>query len=59
MSKVSELVSMVIDLVKIMSDDSTINENHIRYLLGLYRAFLLKQRYEKILLESYNELMSK
>lgn len=47
MSKVSELVSMVIDLVKIMSDDSTINENHIRYLLGLYRAFLLKQRYEK------------
>jgi hypothetical protein len=47
MSKVSELVSMVVDLVKIMSDDSTINENHVMYLLGVYRAFLLKQRYEK------------
>ena len=47
MSKVSELVSMVVDLVKIMSDDSTINENHVMYLLGVYRSFLLKQRYEK------------
>jgi hypothetical protein len=47
MSKVSELVYMVTDLVKTMSDDSTINENHIMYLLDIYRAFLLKQRYEK------------
>ena len=47
MSKVSELISMVSDLVKIMSDDSTINENHVMYLLDVYRAFLLKQRYEK------------
>ena len=47
MSKVSELVSMVTDLVKIMSDDSTINEDHVIYLMDIYRAFLLKQRYEK------------
>ena len=47
MSKVSELVYMVTDLVKTMSDDCTINENHILYLLDIYRAFLLKQRYEK------------
>lgn len=47
MSKVSELVFMVTDLVKTMSDDSTINENHVMYLLDIYRAFLLKQRYEK------------
>lgn len=47
MSKVSELVYMVVDLVKLMSDDSTINENHVLYLLKMYRAFLLKQRYEK------------
>lgn len=47
MSKVSELVYMVGDLVKLMSDDSTINENHVLYLLKMYRAFLLKQRYEK------------
>lgn len=47
MSKVSELVYMVTDLVKTMSDDCTVNENHIMYLLDIYRAFLLKQRYEK------------
>lgn len=47
MSKVSELVYMVTDLVKTMSDDATVNENHIIYLLDVYRAFLIKQRYEK------------
>lgn len=47
MSKVKELVFMVSDLVKLISDDTVINEDHIIYLLDVYRAFLLKQRYEK------------
>lgn len=47
MSTYRELVYMVADLVKSLSDDTSINESHIAYLLGRYRTYLLKQKYEK------------
>jgi hypothetical protein len=42
MSKYKELVYMVLDSVKIVSDDSIINEDHVIFLLNKYRAFLIK-----------------
>lgn len=47
MSKYSELVYMVNDLLKLISDDSVFTEDHIIYLLDTTRSFLLKQKYEK------------
>lgn len=47
MSTYKELVYMVLDSVKVVSDDSIINENHVIFLLNKYRAFLIKQKYEK------------
>lgn len=38
-----ELVYMVLDLLKIHSDDSKFTEDHVMYLLSKYRAFILKQ----------------
>ena len=45
MAKYSEIVSMVLDELKITSDDSIFTEEHIIFLAGRYRSFLLKQRY--------------
>ena len=45
MAKYKEIVSMVLDMLKETSDDSTYNEGHIIFLAGRYRSFLLKQRY--------------
>ena len=45
MAKYKEVVSMVLDMLKITSDDSVITEGHIIFLAGRYRSFLLKQRY--------------
>lgn len=45
MAKYKEIVSMVLDMLKITSDDSIINEGHVIFLAGRYRSFLLKQRY--------------
>ena len=45
MAKYKEIVSMVLDELKITSDDSIINEGHVIFLAGRYRSFLLKQRY--------------
>ena len=45
MAKYKEIVSMVLDMLKETSDDSTYNEEHIIFLAGRYRSFLLKQRY--------------
>ena len=45
MSKYSELVYMVNDLLKLISDDSVFTEDHIIYLLDTTRSFLLKQKY--------------
>lgn len=40
-----EIVYMVLDELKGMSDDFTFTEDHIAFLLGKLRSFLLKQRY--------------
>ena len=48
MSKYSELVYMVLDEAKGMSDDFNYTEDHVIFLLDKYRAFLLKQRYSDI-----------
>ena len=45
MAKYKEIVSMVLDMLKVTSDDSTYTEDHIIFLAGRYRSFLLKQRY--------------
>ena len=48
MSKYSELVYMVLDEIKGMSDDFTYTEDHVIFLLDKTRALLLKQRYSDI-----------
>ena len=48
MSKYSELVYMVLDEVKGMSDDFTYTEDHVIFLLDKFRGFILKQRYSDI-----------
>lgn len=48
MSKYRELVYMVLDELKLSSDDSYFTEDHIIFLLGKYRTLLLKQRYSDI-----------
>jgi hypothetical protein len=45
MAKYKEIVSMVLEELKIISDDSIFTEGHIIFLAGRYRSFLLKQRY--------------
>ena len=45
MAKYKEIVSMVLDMLKVTSDDSIFTEEHIIFLAGRYRSFLLKQRY--------------
>ena len=40
-----EAVYMVLDELKGVSDDFFYTENHVLFLLGNYRSFLLKQRY--------------
>jgi hypothetical protein len=48
MSTYGEIVYMVLDEVKGMSDDFTYSEEHILYLIDTTRAFLLKQKYSDI-----------
>ena len=45
MAKYKEIVSMVLDALKMTSDDSLFTESHVIFLAGRYRSFLLKQRY--------------
>lgn len=45
MAKYKEIVSMVLDKLKLFSDDSVYTEDHIIFQAGIYRTFLLKQRY--------------
>ena len=42
-----ELVYMCLDEVKLASDDSYITEDHVLFLIGKYRNFLLRQKYDK------------
>lgn len=39
---------MVLDQLKLSSDDSYFNEEHVYFLLGKFRGFLLKQRYSDV-----------
>lgn len=48
MSTYRELIYMVLDQLKQMSDDSQFTEEHIMLLLDNYRALLLKQRYSDV-----------
>lgn len=43
-----ELVYACLDLLKLTSDDSSFNEEHIMFLLGKYRGMLLKQQYKDV-----------
>lgn len=45
MAKYKELVYIVLDELKLVSDDSHFTEEHILFLLDKYRTFLIKQRY--------------
>ena len=45
MAKYKEIVYTVLDELHQYSDDSNITEEHIIFLAGRYRSFLLKQRY--------------
>lgn len=44
-----ELVYMVLDALKIHSDDAKFTEDHVIFLLNKYRAYALQQRYSKSL----------
>lgn len=48
MTTYRELVNIVLDELKIISDDSIFQEEHVLFLLDKYRTFLLKQRYADI-----------
>lgn len=48
MSTYKELIYMVLDELKLSSDDTQYTEDHIIFLLDKYRAFLLKQKYSDI-----------
>lgn len=48
MSTYRELTYMVLDELKLVSDDSHFQEEHILFLLDKYRSFLLKQRYSDV-----------
>lgn len=43
-----ELIYMILDEIKSTSDDSFFSEEHVAFLIGKIRAFLLKQRYADI-----------
>ena len=47
MSTFRQLIYMVADLAKQVSDDDTLTNNHIAFLLKKYRSYLLKQKYAK------------
>lgn len=42
-----EIIYMIMDELKLMSDDSSFNEDHIKFLIDRYRASLLYQQYSK------------
>ena len=48
MSTYKELAFLVLDELKLSSDDAYFTEEHVYFLLGKYRGFLLKQKYADI-----------
>lgn len=50
-----EIIYMIMDELKLMSDDSSFNEDHIKFLVNKYRAALLYQQYSKDIKKSISE----
>lgn len=48
MSTFREIIYMILDEMKISTDDSYFTEDHIMYLINKYRILILKQRYSDI-----------
>lgn len=48
MTTYKELINMVLDELKLISDDSVFQPEHVLFLLDKYRGFILKQRYSDI-----------
>lgn len=48
MSTYRQIIYLVLDELKLLSDDANYTEDHIMFLAGKYRNFLLKQRYSDI-----------
>ena len=48
MSTYRELVNMILDELKVVSDDSHFQQEHVIFLLDKFRGFLLKQRYSDV-----------
>ena len=48
MSTYREIVYMCLDEIKMVSDDSYFNQDHIIFLADKYRAFLLKKNYTDV-----------
>lgn len=46
MATYREVIHMVLDYLKLSSDDSYYTEDHVRFLLGKFRAYVLKSKYE-------------
>lgn len=42
-----EAVYMILDQLKLTSDDANFNENHVIFLLNKYRALVIKEEYER------------
>lgn len=49
-----EIIYIILDELKLYSDDANLNEDHIIFLVNKYRALLLKQRYSNIKKEVSN-----
>lgn len=47
MTTYREIIYLILDLVKGTSDDFSLNENHISFLLNKYKGYLLSQKYAK------------
>lgn len=47
MTKYKDVVYMVMDLVKLSSDDTYFTEDHVLFLINKFRMYLLKQKYEQ------------
>lgn len=45
MATYQQVVSMVLDFMKISSDDAYITEDHVKFLLDKYRIYVLKSKY--------------
>lgn len=48
MSTYRELIYLILDEIKGISDDFYFTEDHVLYLINKYRAFLLKQKYSDV-----------